>query len=232
MEYSENEFSSGKSLSSIEIDEKTPLKIKSSKIEDDEDYVELIKQTREKKKKMRPYQRTIYENAKNKNSIIYLETGTGKTFISLMLSYYYLRKNDKKVIFLANTVQLVRQQHQQYYADIDMIKDQMEWQFEEFDENQLKKNMKVVVKEVYSHIADDEESRKKFFEESYKKTDILVLTPQIFLNWLRRAYIELSEFSLIIFDECHHTNEDHPYNQIMTEFYFEWKKKKRNCHLF
>ena len=41
----------------------------------------------EKKKKLVPrkYQLAIYEKAKHQNSIIYVETGKGKTFISIML---------------------------------------------------------------------------------------------------------------------------------------------------
>ena len=35
--------------------------------------------------KPRDYQWKIYEKAKNQNSIIYVETGKGKTFISIML---------------------------------------------------------------------------------------------------------------------------------------------------
>ena len=31
---------------------------------------------------------------------------------------------------------------------------------------------------------------------------------------------------MIIFDECHHANADHPYNDIMKEFYFDKKLSK------
>jgi len=38
---------------------------------------------------------------------------------------------------------------------------------------------------------------------------------QIFLNGLRRGYMTLDEISLVVFDECHHTREYHPFNVIM-----------------
>ena len=40
--------------------------------------------------KPRDYQQTIFNKAKNQNSIIYVETGKGKTFISIMLMANFL----------------------------------------------------------------------------------------------------------------------------------------------
>ena len=63
--------------------------------------------------KPRDYQKKIYEKAKNQNSIIYVEIGKGKTFISIMLMAHHLGINiedpstnkkilvkNKKIIFL------------------------------------------------------------------------------------------------------------------------------------
>lgn len=54
----------------------------------------------------------MFENSVDKNSIIFLPTGVGKTIVSMMAMQYYLCKHGrgKKIIFLANTVQLVKQQ--------------------------------------------------------------------------------------------------------------------------
>lgn len=62
------------------------------KIEEVDHYKETIQEIRE-------YQKEIFENCKEKNSIIFLETGTGKTLISIMLIDYYLTKfrSEKKV---------------------------------------------------------------------------------------------------------------------------------------
>jgi ERCC4-related helicase len=47
-----------------------------------------------------------FEKSLEKNSIIFLETGGGKTIISIMHIYYYLKKYNlsKKIIFLGNTI--------------------------------------------------------------------------------------------------------------------------------
>ena len=69
------------------------------------------------------YQKKIFEKAKNQNSIIYVETGKGKTFISIMLMAYHLgldiedpsnnkQKLDKnkKIIFFVCDTSLIEQQ--------------------------------------------------------------------------------------------------------------------------
>lgn len=172
----------------------------------------------------REYQKEIYEKSKDKNGILYLETGTGKTFISLMLSFYYLQKDNrtKKIAFLANTVQLVRQQYL-LIKDMDDLHLQMKWDFDEFQGNKKK----IIIKELYSQLDPEIYNRKEWFTKFYENTNILILTPQIFLNNLRRGYFSLKEYSLIVFDECHHTNEDHPYNNIMKEFYFSKKSSNK-----
>ena len=50
---------------------------------------------------------------------------------------------------------------------------------------------------------------------------IMVSTPQVLLDALRHGYIILGrDISLLIFDEAHHAVDNHPYNRIMQEFYF------------
>ena len=73
----------------------------------------------------RDYQIKIYEKAKNQNSIIYVETGKGKTFISIMIMADLLginiKNNEKKpkinknikIIFFVCDTALVDQQKKQ-----------------------------------------------------------------------------------------------------------------------
>jgi endoribonuclease Dicer len=62
----------------------------------------------------------------------------------------------------------------------------------------------------------------EFFER------IMVSTPQVFLDALRHGYISLGrDISLLVFDEAHHA-VDHPYNCIMTEFYFNLPRRDQH----
>ena len=69
------------------------------------------------------------------------------------------------------------------------------------------------------------------------KNDILVLTPKILENHLRPDKIpSLSAFSLIIFDECHHTRKGEPYNSVMKHYLKSKKEGQRDlpqvCYSF
>lgn len=66
---------------------------------------------------------------------------------------------------------------------------------------------------------------KREFLRKFENSTIIVVISQMFLNCLRRGFIKLSDFSFIVFDECHHCKGEHPYAGIMNEFYFDLKKK-------
>lgn len=58
--------------------------------------------------------------------------------------------------------------------------------------------------------------------------DILCFTPQILVNNLDDKVIKsLSEFSLLILDECHHTRGEGPYNNLMRKLLIEKAETKK-----
>ena len=72
--------------------------------EEEEEHVKL---------KARPYQEELLQKAQEGNIIVYLGTGSGKTFIAVMLIKEMrgeLMAGPKKAIFLVNSVALVAQQ--------------------------------------------------------------------------------------------------------------------------
>ena len=58
------------------------------------------------------------------------------------------------------------------------------------------------------------------FRRKWESLNIFVAIPSIIYKLLSCGFITIFEISMLIFDECHHTADDHPYNKIMNEFYF------------
>lgn len=136
----------------------------------------------------REYQLQILAQARLQNCIAFLDTGTGKTFIAIML----LQETPGKAVFVAPTRALVLQQGlvaQRFNVNAGIFQGRkceamgrLKWQ-----------------KKLEQHSA--------FF-----------FTPQLFLNVLRFGYLRIEDFSLLIFDECHWCFGQHPYNNILREF--------------
>ncbi|KAM4622670.1 ATP-dependent RNA helicase DHX58 [Discoglossus pictus] len=149
------------------------------------------------------YQWEVTEPAlEGKNIIIWLPTGSGKTRAALYVAMRHLEmKRNSKVAMVVNKVHLV----QQHYS-------------KEF-QPRLKDKFKVIP------ISGDTEE-KGFFAQFVRDNDVIICTAQILQNALcsnsEEKRIELSEFSLLIIDECHHTHKDGVYNKLM-ECYIERK---------
>ena len=68
----------------------------------------------------------------------------------------------------------------------------------------------------------DQWKSRALWERVLQTHRIMVSTPQVLLDALRHGYIVLGrDISLVIFDEAHHAVDNHPYNRIMKEFYFD-----------
>ena len=163
----------------------------------------------------RDYQRQIYEKALTQNSIIYVETGKGKTFIAIMLMAHYLGidigqdntnvqiDKNKKIIF--------------FVCDTALI-------------NQQKKHIEEILKIQVGTIQGKKDKKsKRDYEDFIKKWNsfnIFVAIPSIIYKILSCGFINIFQITMLIFDECHHADSDHPYNKIMDEFYFYYKKNK------
>ena len=166
--------------------------------------------------KPKPYQQEIYEKALNQNSIIFVETGKGKTFISIMLMAEHLGidinnnnpnnaeiDKNKKIIF--------------FVCDTALI-------------NQQKKHIKEILNIEVGSIQGGKDKKSKSdyetFIKKWKSFNVFVAIPSIIYKILSCGFINIFQITMLIFDECHHTNLDHPYNKIMEEFYFFYKRKK------
>ncbi|KAG8181475.1 hypothetical protein JTE90_016563 [Oedothorax gibbosus] len=151
--------------------------------------------------KPRDYQLEILEEACKTNTIAFLGTGTGKTFIAAMLIRKvahevrkpYL-KGGKRVFFLVPTVPLVIQQAR-------TIKDHTD----------------LVVKGFHGDI-DVDSSNKQEWEKKFCENEVLVMTGEIFEFLIVHTYIKSSSIQLLIIDECHRAQGNHPYKEALKCF--------------
>ncbi|XP_011300777.1 endoribonuclease Dicer [Fopius arisanus] len=149
----------------------------------------------------RPYQVDLYERALIHNSILYLPTGAGKTYIAVMLIKALspavripFSEGGKRTIFAVNTVPLVIQQS-----------------------GYIARHTGLACTGYSGDMKVDFWSGDKWKEE-FEKNQVLVMTTQIFLDILEHGYMYLNRVNLLIFDECHRAVGDHTMRQIMRKF--------------
>ncbi|NXW57640.1 DDX58 helicase, partial [Eurystomus gularis] len=162
-------------------------------------------------KTARSYQIELAQPAVNgKNTLICAPTGSGKTFVALLICEHHFRNTPSgqkaKVVFLATKVPVYEQQ-------------------------------KTVFKQHFERSGyciqgiSGETVANVLVEKVIQDSDIIVLTPQILVNSIEQGIISsLSIFTLMIFDECHNTTGNHPYNVLMTK-YLEQKFDSSANHL-
>ncbi|XP_072856037.2 ATP-dependent RNA helicase DHX58 isoform X1 [Pogona vitticeps] len=153
---------------------------------------------------LRDYQWEVIEPAlEGRNIIIWLPTGAGKTRAAAYVCKRHLESLEKsKVAVLVNTVPLVDQH----------LKNEFSF---------LQDHFKITA------ISGDS-TEKMFFSDVVKGYDLIICTAKILQNALssqdEEMHVELTDFSLLVIDECHHTHKETTYNQIM-EDYLERKLK-------
>lgn len=64
-----------------------------------------------------------------------------------------------------------------------------------------------------------------------EQNDVVVVTAAILKNALEEGSVKISDISLLVMDECHHTMLDHPYNIIMSNFYLKMKLENQVAKL-
>ncbi|KAM4731905.1 interferon-induced helicase C domain-containing protein 1 isoform 2-T2 [Anableps anableps] len=148
------------------------------------------------------------------NIIICLPTGSGKTRVAVYITQKHLdsrRAEGKpgKVVVLVNKIPLVEQHFSTEFSPI------------------LKPKYKV------ERVSGDSQL-KISFTKIVQGNDIIICTAQILENYLERAQsgedegVKLSDLTLIIIDECHHTQKGGVYNHIMMRYL---KQKHKNIKL-
>ena len=147
----------------------------------------------------RDYQRELFLSAMCRNTLVYLPTGSGKTLIAAMVLSCMKKLNPNKLmVFLVDRVPLAYQQSDYIKSQVPDLR--VETLVGEMEPSQQRK--------IHQQLADN-------------KVDLLVLTHQIFLNFLavtENPPVHLTDVSVLVFDEAHHCRGNHQYKQIMAYY--------------
>ena len=153
----------------------------------------------------RDYQRELFLSVMRRNTLVCLPTGSGKTLVAAMALSCMKKLNPNKLtVFLVDRVPLVYQQSEYIKSQVPELR-------------------------VRTLVGEMEPPQQKVVHQALadQEVDVLVLTHQIFLNFLameKNPIVRLSDISVLVFDEAHHCRGRHQYNQIM-EYYLNTPNK-------
>ncbi|XP_006832713.1 PREDICTED: probable ATP-dependent RNA helicase DHX58 [Chrysochloris asiatica] len=147
---------------------------------------------------LRPYQREVIMPAlEGKNVIIWLPTGSGKTRAAAYVAKRHLETVDQaKVVVLVNRVHLVTQHREEFNRMLDG-----RWAVVTLSGD-------MGPRAGFGHLA--------------RRNHLLICTAELLQMALNspeeEEHVELTDFSLLVIDECHHTHKDTVYNIIMSRY--------------
>ena len=147
----------------------------------------------------RKYQLEIAERASQRNTLVVLPTGMGKTLVAVLIAVKRLDKYPERRILITAPTRPLNAQHKKTFEQMTSI-----------DPSQI-----VLVT---GKINPEER------EKIYKSAKVIVATPQTIENDLENKKISLEDFSLIVFDEAHRCVKDYSYTQLAREY----KKQAKN----
>jgi len=149
----------------------------------------------------REYQENIFINCLNKNCLVVIPTGLGKTVIALMLTVQRLTEiEDSKVILLAPTKPLV-EQHYKSFLELTNLPEES-------------------LISLTGSIAPEKR------ESLWENIKVAFMTPQVLQNDIISGLYSIKDVSLMIFDECHRAIGDYAYC-FLAKKYIDISKNSR-----
>ncbi|UKZ82737.1 hypothetical protein TrVFT333_010533 [Trichoderma virens FT-333] len=159
----------------------------------------------------REYQVELYERAREENTIVVLDTGSGKTLIAALLMRHVLQtelenraegSEHKIAFFLVEKVALCFQQHAVLTTNL------------EFPIGKFFGEMTGVVRS------------QEYWDRQFAENMAFVCTAQILLDLLACGFISMGQINLMVFDEAHHAKKSHPYARIIKDHYLRSRDER------
>ena len=149
----------------------------------------------------RLYQEKILETSKEKNTLVVLPTGLGKTACAIMLAIDRLNKYPNSKVLVCSPTKPLCSQH------IESFK-----KYTDIDENKILLLTGIILP--------------KKREELWKDKDIIIATPQTIESDLKNKRISLENFSMLCIDEAHRSRQKFA-NTVVSKHYVENSKFPR-----
>ncbi len=140
----------------------------------------------------RVYQEVIYARCKERNCLVVLPTGLGKTLVAMLIADYRLRQYAGKILILAPTKPLAIQHEESFKRFFNLPPE----------------SINVLTGEL------PPEERRKVWERS----TIITATPQTVENDIVTGRISLEDVALLVFDEAHRAVGSYSYVFIAKEY--------------
>ncbi|MDY6769987.1 MAG: DEAD/DEAH box helicase [Candidatus Nanohaloarchaea archaeon] len=141
----------------------------------------------------RTYQEVIAASAIEENTIVVLPTGLGKTAVAMLVAAHRLDEApNSKILMLAPTKPLAEQHRDEFERCVEVDTD------------------------VFEVLTGETRPAKR--AELWKEVGAFFGTPQTVENDVINGRVDLSEFSLVIFDEVHRATGDYPYTFIAEQY--------------
>ncbi|KAF7197165.1 Dicer-like protein 2 [Pseudocercospora fuligena] len=147
--------------------------------------------------RLRSYQTEMLETSLQKNVIVAMDTGSGKTHIAIARIRVELERNDKLVWFLTPSKTLAEQQYQVLSAELSGYG----------------------IRLLTGADGCEKWSDQRLWDASLTNIRVVVATPAILLDALTHAFMHMTRLALCVFDEAHHCTKKHPMSSIMKLFY-------------
>lgn len=146
----------------------------------------------------RDYQINIAKTASEKNTLVVLPTGMGKTLISLLVAAERLEKFPESRVMILSPTRPLSAQHKKTFEDFTML-----------DKNDITL--------LTGRINPEDRT------ELYGKSKVVIATPQTVENDLESNRIVLNDFSFIVFDEAHRAVKEYAYPYVAKKFRLQSK---------
>lgn len=142
----------------------------------------------------RLYQENIAARASLRNTLVVLPTALGKTVITALVAAHFLYNyKQTRILLMAPTRPLVLQ-HRESFLEI----------------------LKIPEDEAVALTGKTSNMEREVIWKG--KSRIIFATPQVVRNDLMRNYIDVKDFSLMVFDECHRATKDYAYTYVAKKY--------------